>query len=160
MKNMPGFEESYLGQLRKLVGHRKLITPAASAVVRDDSGGVLLIRRRDNLEWAWPAGSMELEQSVYDCLVQEVKEETGLDVISATLFAIYSGARFAGKDMWDNYYQPLLFSFKVDEWSGTLVTETDETVDARFFPIDQVPDSFAREAMEDLVRFDGQVILK
>ena len=117
---MSSFEESYLGQLRKLVGHRKLITPAASAVVRDDSGRVLLIRRRDNLEWAFPAGGMELDESVYDCVVREVKEETGLDVVSATLFAIYSGARFAGKDMWDNYYQLLIFRFSVDEWSGTL----------------------------------------
>ena len=156
---MSSFEESYLGQLRKLVGHRKLITPAASAVVRDDSGRVLLIRRRDNLEWAFPAGGMELDESVYDCVVREVKEETGLDVVSATLFAIYSGARFAGKDMWDNYYQLLIFRFSVDEWSGTLVTETDETVDARFFPVDQVPEPYA-EAMEDLARFRNQVILK
>ena len=160
MVNMRGFEESYLGQLRKLVGHRKLITPGASAAVRDDSGRVLLVRRRDNLKWALPGGGMELEQSVYDCLVREVKEETGLDVISATLFAIYSEARFVRKDMWGNYSQPLILAFRVDEWGGTLSTKTDETVDARFFPIDQGPDSFAREAMEDLVRFDGQVILK
>ena len=79
--------------------------------------------------------------------------------MKATLFAIYSGPRFAGKDMWDNYYQALIFGFRVDEWSGTLVTETDETVDARFFPVDHVPERYA-EVVEDLARFNGQVILK
>lgn len=159
MDNMPGFEESYLGQLRKLVGTRMLITSGVNAVVRDDGGRVLLIRRRDNLEWALPGGAMELEQSVYDCLVREVKEETGLDVISATLFAIYSEARFVRKDMWGNYSQPLILAFRVDEWSGTLSTETDETVDARFVPAGQAPEPYA-EVMADLARFDGQVILK
>ena len=159
MRNMPGFEESYLGQLRKLVGKQMLITPGANAVVQDDNGRVLLIRRRDNLKWALPGGGMELEQSVYDCLVREVREETGLDVISATLFAIYSGARFAGRDMWDNDNQPIFFWFRIDEWSGMLATETDETVDARFFPAGQVPERYA-EVMEDLARFDGQLILK
>jgi 8-oxo-dGTP pyrophosphatase MutT (NUDIX family) len=156
---MPGFEESYLGQLRKLVGTRMLITSGVNAVVRDDGGRVLLIRRRDNLNWALPGGGMELEQSVYDCLVREVKEETGLDVISATLFATYSEARFVRKDMWGNYSQPIILAFKVDEWRGTLSTDTDETVDARFVPAGQVPEPYV-EVMEDLARFDGQVILK
>ncbi len=102
---------------------------------------------------------MELEQSVYDCLVREVKEETGLDVISTTLFAIYSEARFVTKDMWGNYSQPLILAFRVDEWSGTLSTETDETVDARFVPAGQASEPYA-EVMADLARFDGQVILK
>ena len=102
---------------------------------------------------------MELEQSVYDCLAREVKEETGLDVISATLFAIYSEARFVRKDMWGNYSQPLILAFRVDEWGGTLSTKTDETVDARFVHAGQVPEPY-EEVMEDLARFDRQVILK
>ena len=157
--DMPSYEESYLGQLRKLVGTRKLVVPAASAVVQDDSGRVLLIRRRDNLEWAAPAGGMELDESIYDTLVREVKGESGLDVISATLFAIYSESRFARTDAFGNHLQRLIFRFRVDEWSGTLVTKTEEPVDARFFDIDQVPDAYS-EVMDDLARFDGQVILR
>ena len=159
MKNSPGWEASYLGQLRGLVGNRMLITPGASAVIRDDDGQVLLIQRSDNLEWAIPGGSMELGHSVYDTLVREVREETGLEVVSATLFAIYSEPRFAFTNAYGNEHQPIHFAFRVDEWRGALVTETDESVDARFFPVDQVPDRY-HEALNDLAAFAGKVILK
>ena len=85
------FEDSYVGQLRRLVGNRKLITPAVSAIIRDGEERILFIRRRDNDEWAMPAGMMELDETVYDCLRREVGEETGLDVRSATLISVKSG---------------------------------------------------------------------
>ncbi|MDH5506437.1 MAG: NUDIX domain-containing protein [Anaerolineae bacterium] len=92
---MSSYEQSYLGQLRKLVGNRKLISPAVRAVIHDTHGQVLLIRRSDNQKWALPAGSMELDESVYNALVREVREETGLIVLSATLIAINSEPRFS-----------------------------------------------------------------
>jgi 8-oxo-dGTP pyrophosphatase MutT (NUDIX family) len=159
MKNSPGWEASYLGQLRGLVGNRMLISPGASAVIRDDIGQILLIQRSDNLEWAMPGGSMELGSSIYDTLIAEVREETGLEVVSATLFAIYSEPRFAFTNAFGGEHQPIRFSFRVDEWRGSLVTETDESVDARFFPEDQVPERY-QEALNDLAAFEGTVILK
>ena len=78
---MPGFEDSYVGKVRKLVGDQVLIIPATRAVLLDERQGILLIRRRDNGQWGFPAGAIELGDSVFDCLKREVKEETGLDVI-------------------------------------------------------------------------------
>ena len=44
----------------------------------------------------------------------------------------------------------------------TLVTETDESVDAGFFTQEELPDphGFYREALADEAAFAGQVILK
>src|SRR5579885_2578787 len=78
------FEESYLGQLRKLVGSRTLICPGVRAVIRDEQGHLLLIQRRDNGIWGMPAGSIELNESILDCLKREVWEETGLEVQEVT----------------------------------------------------------------------------
>ena len=105
---------------------------------------------------------MELGETISDALKREVKEETGVDVASATLIAIYTGPRFAGKDAWGNDYQLLMFQFRVDRWSGPLVRETDETIDAGFFSQDELPGGYEqyREALEDLERFSGEVILK
>ncbi len=89
------FEESYLGQLRKLVGSRTLISPGARAIIRDEQGRLLLIRRSDNGAWGMPAGSMELHESILDCLKREVWEETGLEVLQATPIALYTEPRFA-----------------------------------------------------------------
>jgi len=56
------------------------LVPAASAVVVDDSGRILLHRRRDNDQWALPGGAMHLGESLPDCAVRETHEETGYDI--------------------------------------------------------------------------------
>jgi ADP-ribose pyrophosphatase YjhB (NUDIX family) len=56
------------------------LVPAASAIVLDDEGRILLHRRQDNEMWALPGGKMELGESLADCARREVKEETGFDV--------------------------------------------------------------------------------
>src|SRR5581483_10738365 len=89
------FEDSYLGQLRKFVGSRLLISPGARAILRDEQRRVLLIRRHDNGTWGMPAGSLELQESILDCLKREVWEETGLEVLQATPIALYPEPRFA-----------------------------------------------------------------
>ena len=159
---MPSFEDSYLGQLWRLVGNRRLIIPAARAVLRDDRGRVLLVRRSDNGAWGMPAGSLELGESIADCLKREVKEETGLDVLRATPIAIYSEPRFWFTNMYGNEHQMFAVVFGVDEWTGKLVTATDETLDARFFALDEMPEPRPHllETLEDLRRYDGSLILK
>ena len=72
---MPNYEESYLGQIRKLIGKQKLIITAARAVIRDREDRILFIPRRDNGLWGMPAGGQELDESIWDCLKREVKEE-------------------------------------------------------------------------------------
>ncbi len=158
---MASYEESYLGQIRKFIGKRKLIITAARAVIRDREGHILFIRRRDNGLWGMPAGSQELDESILDCLKREVKEESGLDVISATPMAIYS--RRSIVTAYGDPYHLFQVQFLVDEWSGELVTETDETVDARFFGLDEIPEKIPdsyREVLEDLRKYDGYLIVK
>ncbi|MEU9973694.1 NUDIX domain-containing protein [Streptomyces sp. NPDC051014] len=66
---------------------------AASAVVTDDEGRILLQRRRDNDLWALPGGGMEMADSLPGTAVREVKEETGLDVEITGLVGTYTDPR-------------------------------------------------------------------
>ncbi|MFJ9569333.1 NUDIX domain-containing protein [Streptomyces bacillaris] len=66
---------------------------AASAVVTDDQGRILLQRRRDNDLWALPGGGMDLRDSLPGAAVREVKEETGLDVEITGLVGTYTDPR-------------------------------------------------------------------
>ncbi len=66
------------------------IIPAASAIIRNEEGKILLHRRSDNNTWALPSGAMEIGESISDTLKREAKEETGLDVEPERLIGIYS----------------------------------------------------------------------
>jgi 8-oxo-dGTP pyrophosphatase MutT (NUDIX family) len=154
-------EKSYLDRMRELIGNRPLIVTAARAVIRDQEGRVLFIRRRDNGLWALPAGSQELGETIFDCLKREVKEETGLDVISATPMALYSYLPTVTAH--GTPCQLFIVQFLVGAWAGELVTETDETLDARFFGLDEPPEEIQdlyHEVLEDLRQYKGGLILK
>lgn len=66
------------------------IIPAASAVVPDAQGRILLHRRTDNGLWALPGGAMNIGESISETVVREVKEETGLDVQPDSIIGIYT----------------------------------------------------------------------
>ncbi len=158
---MPDFDQSYLGQLRKLVGNRKIIVTAARAVIRDPQGRVLFIRRSDNAKWAMPAGAQELDESIRECLEREVAEECGLHVRRAIPMALYSN--IDAVSVVGDPFHLFIVQFLVDEWEGELITETDETTDARFFSLEEHPADIMpiyQEVLEDLRAFDGTFILK
>ena len=159
---MSSFEQSYVGQLRKLVGNRMLLTPSARAMIRNADGETLFIRRRDNGQWAPPAGFMEMGETVYDAMCRETMEETGLEVLAATLVSVYSGPKLMRTNQYGSQHQHLVFQFRVDDWTGELLTETDETIDAGFFSADDLPEGYSQwaEAFRDLDEFRGQVFLK
>ena len=159
---MSSFEESYLGQIRKLAGKRTLLVPATRAVIHDKEMRVVLVQRRDNGRWVFPGGFMELGESVLESVKREVREETGLHVVSAALVAIHTEPRFAFTNVYGGHHQTFNLIFRVDEWTGTLVQESDETLGASFFTMDALPDisEYERELIDDAISFSGEVILK
>jgi ADP-ribose pyrophosphatase YjhB (NUDIX family) len=157
--------DSYVGQLRALAGDRTLMFVGARAVVRDDTGRVLLIQRSDNGHWAMPAGAMELGESITDCAVREVREETGLRAHQVTPFALYTGPDRTHTNMYGHTYQIFTVAFRVDAWDGELLTLTDETTDARFCEPGRYPDpvsSSVTETLADLATFEqtNRLLLK
>lgn len=73
------------------------VVPSTTAVVLDGQGRIALVHRKDNGLWALPGGGMELGESMEDCAVREVKEETGLDVELIGLVGIYTNPRHVMK---------------------------------------------------------------
>ena len=152
------WDESYFGRLRALAGDgRTLISVGARCVLRDDTGRVLLVRRAVNGTWAMPAGMMELGESLRDCAVREVREETGLVAEELTPFAVYTRAPTAGPDMYGHTYQHITLTVRVDAYAGELLHTTDETTDARWFPPDALPEPLREgvpRTLTDLAAFE------
>jgi ADP-ribose pyrophosphatase YjhB (NUDIX family) len=159
------WSRSYHGQLRALAGDRTLLLTGVRVVVRDASGRVLLIRRRDNGHWAMPAGAMELGESITACAVRELREETGLHAGGVTLFGLHTGGEYTRRNAYGDTYQHFAVMFRVDSWSGDLARTTDETTGAGFFFDTALPQPLAgsvTESLADLAHFEatGTLVLK
>ncbi len=146
------WEESYLGGLRTLAGSdRQLIAIGARCVLRDADGRVLLIKRSDNGIWAFPAGTMELGETIAECAAREVWEETGLTATALTLIGIHSNVEFINTpNMYGHRYQFISVVFRVDAYEGDLVRVTDETTDAAFYPVDAFPEQLSGSVVRTL----------
>lgn len=77
-------------------------------------------RKRKYPGWSFPGGHVERGESIYDCAVREVKEETGLNVQNL----IYCGVVHWVNRETDNRY--LCYMYKAIDYDGKLITETDE----------------------------------
>lgn len=159
------WNDSYFGQLRALAGDRTLLLTAARVVARDGAGRLLLIRRADNGVWSVPAGAMELGESVTDCAVRELREETGLEATELTAFALHTGPAYTSANMFGDTYQHFIVLFRADRWHGELARVTDETTDAGFFPDGEPPRPLSRtvaETLADLASFEatGRLVVK
>lgn len=159
------WSESYFGQLRALAGDRTLLLTGTRLVLRDSAGRLLLIRRRDNGLWSMPAGAMELGESITECAVRELWEESGLEATEITPIAMHTGADYTNRNMFGDVYQHFVVVFRVDRWCGDLVRQTSETVDAGFFPEPAPPrplSAVVPETLADLASFEatGRLVVK
>jgi 8-oxo-dGTP pyrophosphatase MutT (NUDIX family) len=90
--------------LKKSFFKKFTFVQAAGGLVQNEKGQVLFIFRRG--KWDLPKGKTGKKESIPDCAIREVKEETGLKKLklvaplSATYHTYHEGARFNLKETW------------------------------------------------------------
>jgi ADP-ribose pyrophosphatase YjhB (NUDIX family) len=112
---------------------------AASAVVSDADGRILLHRREDNARWSVPGGAMELGESIADAVRREVKEETGFDIDIERLVGIYSdpGHVVAYDDGEVRQQFSICFACRI---VGGAAAMSEESLEVAFFSPDELAD--------------------
>ena len=110
------------------------VVPAAVAIVVNDAGEILVIRRTDNGNWALPGGAIEMTESVADAAVRETFEETGVQVEVTGLLGIYSDPghviRFTSNDEVRREFSVVLTARPV----GGEPTPSSESSEVRWVP--------------------------
>jgi len=90
-------------------------------IQNSDTGEVLVHNRLLKYPgWSFPGGHVERGESIYDCAVREVKEETGL---------VVSDLQYCGVVHWmhrENDDRYLCFMYKTTQFYGDLIAKTDE----------------------------------
>ena len=110
--------------------HFPHIHPCAIVLVK--RGEELLLTRK--AEWqpgrySLVAGFLDLGESLEECAIREVREETGINI---------TNVRYVGSQNWP-FPAQLMAGFVADYDGGEIVIDYNELEDARWFPIDALP---------------------
>lgn len=100
-----------------------------------ENGRILLVRER-NGKWALPGGWCDVNLSVGENTVKEVKEEAGLEVVPGKVIAIQDRAKHNKPD----YAYSICKIFVQCRPIGGAFAENAETVDARYFALEELPE--------------------
>jgi 8-oxo-dGTP pyrophosphatase MutT (NUDIX family) len=153
----------YIQTLRSMIGHTRIIVPGVRALLFNDAGEILLEQQRWFDSWALPHGCVDLGESALGALKREVKEETGLDVIRAEPFGMYTDPIYSVIYPNGDEVQTFTIAFLVTEWAGKLLAEAEEVSALRFFPLDGLPASLYPihiDTIEDFRRHEHGFITK
>ncbi len=107
------------------------LVPGAAAVVTDERGRVLLQQRSDSGNWALPGGAMDIGETLAQCAVREVKEETGLDIEITGLLGIYTDPHHVVAYSDGEVRQEFTVTY-LGRVIGGAIAVSDESTDVRF----------------------------
>ena len=129
----------YLLDLRKIVGNRPLISVGATVLVINPQHELLFQYRSDTHSWGLPGGSMEPGETLEEVAMRELQEETGLQARSVQLLDVFSGPDYFFRYPNGDQTYSVIHLFQAKDVSGTLQMTDGESLDLRYFPLNQLP---------------------
>ncbi len=128
---------NYIQNLRTKIGHQKFIHPAARILIENEAGEFLFIQRIDNGKLGIPAGGLEEGETIEQCIIREVQEETGLELQGVEVIGISTNPQnetvtYPNGDM----IQYFTVEFYSQQWTGTPKADNVETKAIQFLPFE------------------------
>lgn len=133
--------EEWLGSVGQ--GVPGYVTPktVVGAVVGNEAGEILLVKRAGQGVWLYPTGWADVGYSPSEVAVKEVFEETGIEVEPVSLIGVFDGMRLGFTHV---PLYSLVFFCKMT--GGALRGHPLETEAVGFFPRDRLPEPLAGSA--------------
>ena len=134
----------YIMNLREKVGHSPIIGVGATALVFNNKNELLLNLREDTNTWGIPGGSKELNETLEECAIRELKEETNINADKLELVAVLSGKEYYFKYPNDDELDCVIVLYKVSNYEGELNINDGESRELKFFSLDNLPELESR----------------
>jgi 8-oxo-dGTP pyrophosphatase MutT (NUDIX family) len=144
---------SYLGELRKIVGNRPLLSAGATIIVMEENK-ILLNLRSDTNTWGIPGGAIELGETLEETARRELAEETNLVAESFTLLTVLSGEDFYFEYPNGDKLYSVVALFRANGVSGDPNITDGESFELQYFDMDALPKLESRA--EAIIRWISQ----
>ncbi|ERJ10888.1 NUDIX hydrolase N-terminal domain-containing protein [Haloplasma contractile] len=119
---------------------------ATRTMVINDEDEILFVKEKDSQKWSLPGGWCDVDHSPKESAIKEVREESGYLIEIERLVAITDRKKYLKTRLYDIYY--LIFSARV---IGGEPRCNHETLDIKWFRIDQVPELSTKTTKEELM---------
>lgn len=129
----------YWRALRARMGQELLLLPGVAAVIRDESGRILLQERSSGDGWSLPAGSIEPGETPMQAVQREVLEETGLSVAVRHVIDVFGGAEFRHTYPNGDVVEYTVVLYRCDVLPAELEPLGPETRSLRYFAAHEMP---------------------
>ena len=134
----------YIMNLREKIGHSPLIGVGATTLVFNNKNELLLNLRSDTNTWGIPGGSKELNETLEECAIRELKEETNINVNDLELITVLSGKEYYSKYPNEDELDCVIALYKVSNYEGELNINDGESKQLKFFSLDSLPELESR----------------
>lgn len=133
----------YIKSLRRSIGHAPVLQCGASVIVVNESGELLLQKRRDNGCWGYHGGCVELDEVVEEAAKRELFEETSLTANSLELLGVFSGPEMHYVYPNGDEVSNIDTVYICRNWSGEIKPDHTEVDELRFFAPEKLPDNIS-----------------
>lgn len=122
-------------------------------IITNDNNEILLIRRKGKVRWERPGGRVEMNESVSDALVREVKEETGIKVEIVRFVNFQEVTAFDQGEHWIDFCYHA--RYVKDE---PRVMEPEVHAEMGWFRFDNLPElsAYTHKAIEEFLKQSAQ----
>lgn len=134
----------WVKELRDIIGTDLVVMIGAAALVTDNTGRILLQKRADNGKWGVPGGGMEPGEEPAQTAIREVYEETGLEVEIKRLIGVFGGKDHVRAYPDGDQFAYISITFECRVIGGEINPDPEETLEARWFAIDELPSGFTQ----------------
>lgn len=153
----------YIRELRKKIGNQRILVPGVRTLVHDASGRILLQKQREFGSWSLPHGCVDVGESALCAAKRETFEETGVRILTAELFGIYTDPKYSVTYPNGDEVQTFTIAFRATRWEGEPRPDGDESTEVGFFPLDELPEPIYpvhRDTLDDARRPEGGVLVR